>query len=129
FDPSTDVLDWDMWVRVAAHGPVWYEPEPLALYRVRGGGVTDRMVTTGSNVRGLREVIRRNQALLPRERADAITAAALEDTVRTRGAIWWIPRPWRRSRWAASATAAPARRRRGASSTAATSRRRSSGSS
>jgi glycosyltransferase involved in cell wall biosynthesis len=80
FDPSTDVLDWDMWVRVAAQGPVWYDPEPLALYRVRGGGVTDRMVTTGSNVRGLRAVIRRNHALLPPERADAITAAALEDT-------------------------------------------------
>jgi glycosyltransferase involved in cell wall biosynthesis len=83
FDPSTDVLDWDMWVRVAAHGPVWYEPEPLALYRVRGGGVTDRMVTTGSNVRGLREVIRRNQALLPPGRSEAITAAALEDTALT----------------------------------------------
>jgi glycosyltransferase involved in cell wall biosynthesis len=80
---DSDVLDWDMWVRVAAHGPVWYEPEPLALYRVRGGGVTDRMVTTGSNVRGIREVIERNHALLPPGRADAITAAALEDTALT----------------------------------------------
>lgn len=83
FDSSTDVLDWDMWVRVAAHGPVWYEPEPLALYRVRGGGVTDRMVTTGSNVQGLRQVIQRNRALLPPERAHAVTAAALEDTALT----------------------------------------------
>ena len=24
-----------MWMRIAAHYPVWYEPEPLALYRLR----------------------------------------------------------------------------------------------
>jgi glycosyltransferase involved in cell wall biosynthesis len=83
FDPGTDVLDWDMWVRVAAAGPVWYEPEALALYRVRGGGVTESMVTSGSNVRGLRQVIASNRALLPPDRADAITAAALEDTALT----------------------------------------------
>lgn len=83
FDPSTDVLDWDMWVRVAAAGPVWYEPEPLALYRVRGGGVTDSMVTSGRNVQGLRRVIASNRDLLPPERAEAITAAALEDTALT----------------------------------------------
>ena len=27
--------DWEMWVRLATRYPVWYEPEPLALYRVR----------------------------------------------------------------------------------------------
>jgi glycosyltransferase involved in cell wall biosynthesis len=34
--------DWEMWVRIAAHYPVWYEPEPLAAYRVvRRGSLTD----------------------------------------------------------------------------------------
>jgi glycosyltransferase involved in cell wall biosynthesis len=27
--------DWEMWVRIATRFPVWYEPEPLAEYRVR----------------------------------------------------------------------------------------------
>src|SRR4029077_3394702 len=25
--------DWEMWARIAVHYPVWYEVEPLALYR------------------------------------------------------------------------------------------------
>src|SRR5215217_4497698 len=33
--------DWEMWVRIAAHYPVWFEVEPLAAYRVtRPGSVT-----------------------------------------------------------------------------------------
>ncbi|NJL21215.1 MAG: glycosyltransferase [Leptolyngbyaceae cyanobacterium SM1_3_5] len=33
--------DWEMWVRIAAHYPVWFEPEPLAAYRVtRAGSLT-----------------------------------------------------------------------------------------
>ncbi|QUT05685.1 glycosyltransferase [Sphingobium phenoxybenzoativorans] len=34
--------DWEMWVRIAAHYPVWYEPAPLAEYRQRPDSTTDR---------------------------------------------------------------------------------------
>jgi len=27
-------FDWDLWNRIAALGPVWYDPRPLAQYRV-----------------------------------------------------------------------------------------------
>jgi glycosyltransferase involved in cell wall biosynthesis len=30
--------DWEMWVRIAAHYPVWFEPEPLATYRMQRPG-------------------------------------------------------------------------------------------
>lgn len=30
--------DWEMWVRIAAHFPVWFEPEPLAAYRMKRSG-------------------------------------------------------------------------------------------
>ncbi len=30
--------DWEMWVRIAAHHPVWFEPEPLAAYRMQRPG-------------------------------------------------------------------------------------------
>jgi hypothetical protein len=43
--------DWEMWVRIASRYPVWYEPEPLAVYRVRSGSNTSRMVLTGENIR------------------------------------------------------------------------------
>ncbi len=43
FDPSfrTAGEDWEMWVRIAANYPVWYEPAPLACYRLsRPGSLT-----------------------------------------------------------------------------------------
>lgn len=33
--------DWEMWLRVAAAGPVWWEPAALAVYRVREGSLSD----------------------------------------------------------------------------------------
>jgi glycosyltransferase involved in cell wall biosynthesis len=33
-------FDWDLWNRVAASGPVWYDPRPLANYRVHQESAT-----------------------------------------------------------------------------------------
>ncbi|HEX2542198.1 MAG TPA: glycosyltransferase [Caldimonas sp.] len=44
FDPALKFLiDWEMWVRIAAHGPVAYCPEVLAEYRVHGESETARL--------------------------------------------------------------------------------------
>jgi GT2 family glycosyltransferase len=43
--------DWEMWVRIAANYPVWYEPEVLAEYRMHGSSSTNRNVRTGENIR------------------------------------------------------------------------------
>jgi glycosyltransferase involved in cell wall biosynthesis len=75
--------DWEMWVRVAAHYPVGYLPEPLALYRVHAVSRTGRFVRTGANVRDLRRVIEINREHLPPGRADALTRKALRVTART----------------------------------------------
>ena len=46
--------DWEMWVRIAAHYPVWFEVEPLTAYRVRRpGSVTQSSVRTGKVVRAM----------------------------------------------------------------------------
>jgi glycosyltransferase involved in cell wall biosynthesis len=50
--------DWEMWIRIAAHYPIWYEPEPLALYRIHTNSNTGRHVATGEDVRYTREAIR-----------------------------------------------------------------------
>jgi len=42
--------DWDMWKRIAARFPVWYEPEPLALYRIHTRSDTSRLMRTGANI-------------------------------------------------------------------------------
>jgi glycosyltransferase involved in cell wall biosynthesis len=75
--------DWEMWVRIAAHYPVAYLPEPLALYRVHATSRTGRFVRTGENVHDLRRVIEINREHLPRGRADALTRKALRVTATT----------------------------------------------
>ncbi|MBD1907413.1 glycosyltransferase [Funiculus sociatus GB2-A5] len=53
--------DWEMWVRIAAHYPVWYEVEPLAIYRSHSASLTGRFIRTGHNIRDTymaREIIK-----------------------------------------------------------------------
>jgi glycosyltransferase involved in cell wall biosynthesis len=68
--------DWEMWVRIAAQYPVWYEVEPLALYRVHRSSLTGNTVRTGKNARDLRQVMEINRSYLPEEYADEWTNRA-----------------------------------------------------
>lgn len=70
--------DWEMWVRIAATYPVWYEVEPLALYRIRPASLSGKSVRTGENGRDLRMVIQLNQAHLPESHASKWTKLAAE---------------------------------------------------
>jgi GT2 family glycosyltransferase len=80
FDPRAGLVgeDWEMWVRIAGHFPVWYEPEPLAVYRVHGSSITSGIASNASDVRELRDVIELNRRVLPPGRADAISRQARE---------------------------------------------------
>lgn len=68
--------DWEMWVRIAAHYPVWYEPGALAGYRMHLKSKSQRALRTGANVPELRKAIQINRAYLPPEHADRITRTA-----------------------------------------------------
>jgi GT2 family glycosyltransferase len=68
--------DWEMWVRIAAHYPVWYEPEPLAVYRVHLRSKSQRALRTGANVVELRKAIEINRGHLPPGHADRVTRIA-----------------------------------------------------
>jgi GT2 family glycosyltransferase len=65
--------DWEMWVRIAARYSVWYEVEPLALYRIHPTSLSNGSIRTGSNGRDMRLVLMINKASLPVERAEALT--------------------------------------------------------
>jgi hypothetical protein len=43
-------LDWELWVRIAARYPIWYEPNPLACYRLHKGNETARLSRTGTDL-------------------------------------------------------------------------------
>jgi glycosyltransferase involved in cell wall biosynthesis len=68
--------DWEMWVRIAARYAVWYEVEPLALYRVHSASLTGNTMRTGENGRELRQVIEIIKPYLPEEHAQAWTDRA-----------------------------------------------------
>jgi hypothetical protein len=61
--------DWEMWVRIATRYPVWFEAEPLALYRVHQRSLSGRTVTTGDNMKDMARVIEIIAGYLPREQA------------------------------------------------------------
>ena len=72
--------DWEMWTRIAAHYPVWYDPEPLALYRVHGSSLTSDAAQTGQNMRDLERAIAINRELLPPGKAEALSRIAARES-------------------------------------------------
>lgn len=68
--------DWEMWVRIAAHFPIWYEPLPLAVYRMHEASNTERHVASAKDAAYNRLAIRIFSAYLPEHRVDEITRRA-----------------------------------------------------
>lgn len=58
-------LDWEMWVRIAAAGAVWYEPRVLAVYRRHPTNESHRLVTSGAVWPDLVQAIELNVRRLP----------------------------------------------------------------
>jgi len=68
--------DWEMWVRIASRYPVWYETEPLALYRMHADSNTGRNIRTADDMRYTRAAIDLFAAHLPPTRAADIVRTA-----------------------------------------------------
>ena len=68
--------DWEMWVRVAAHFPVWYEVEPLAAYRMHADSNTGRHTSSAEDIRYTRMAIDLFTPYLPPARAREIARRA-----------------------------------------------------
>lgn len=67
--------DWEMWVRIAARYAVYYDPEPLAVYRIRGSSLTHTTTPT-RNVEQLRLVAELNREVLPLSAGAVLTRRA-----------------------------------------------------
>jgi glycosyltransferase involved in cell wall biosynthesis len=78
FDPRLLCAeDWEMWVRIAAHYPIWYEPAVLAAYRVHDSSNTSRHLRNAEELRYSRLAIHLFRHLLPPQREAAIRRNAL----------------------------------------------------
>jgi GT2 family glycosyltransferase len=70
--------DWEMCVRIAAHYPVWYEVELLALYRMTSLSHSKAGFRTGRGAQDLRRTILINRSSLPESRGETLTKQALQ---------------------------------------------------
>jgi hypothetical protein len=70
--------DWQMWIRIAANYPIWYEPSALAACRLHSGSETSNLMKSGRPVADFRRSIEISEYLLPPDRADAISRRARE---------------------------------------------------
>lgn len=70
--------DWEMWVRIAAHFPIWYESEPLAVYRMHSNSNTGRHIRSAEDMRYTRLAIELFHSYLPEEIAARVTRKARE---------------------------------------------------
>jgi glycosyltransferase involved in cell wall biosynthesis len=70
--------DWEMWVRIATRFPVWFEPEPLAVYRMeRPGSLSGDVRGTAGPARYMLEVSDVVASYLPTYLGSERSAAAL----------------------------------------------------
>jgi hypothetical protein len=101
--------DWEMWVRIAVHYPVWFEPEPLAAYRVkRPGALTDDAGRTGRLARDMRRATEIIEGYLPDHLPQA-EARTLTRRARTTYAGWGleaVEQMLEAGRWGAAAAQA-----------------------
>jgi glycosyltransferase involved in cell wall biosynthesis len=70
--------DWEMWIRIAAHYPIWYEPSILAAFRCHSAQWTGSCVRSGLNIADMRRCIAIVRPLLPAARAEIISKKAKE---------------------------------------------------
>jgi glycosyltransferase involved in cell wall biosynthesis len=75
--------DWEMWTRIAAQYPIWYEPEVLAAYRVHSDSYTAQLAERGQLFSDMRRCIEICHSYLPSEQADAISEKARDEV-----ALW-----------------------------------------
>ncbi len=71
--------DWEMWIRIAAHFPVAYSPECLALYRggqENAASITSNSLLKGQNFENVKRVIALSQHYLPPEKRQYIKSMA-----------------------------------------------------
>ncbi|MBE9039588.1 glycosyltransferase family 2 protein [Oscillatoriales cyanobacterium LEGE 11467] len=68
--------DWEMWVRIAANYPVWYEAQPLAIRRRHSVSLSGDSRRTGKNMQDVRKAISIVQQYIPDRTARKLSRTA-----------------------------------------------------
>lgn len=73
-------LDWEMWVRIAAQFPVWYDPKPMAVFRRHAESESSRLLSKGEVWPDLVRAMHVNAASFPDHQRDSLV---------NKGAHWY----------------------------------------
>jgi GT2 family glycosyltransferase len=82
-------LDWDMWKRIAAAYPIWYEPEALACYRRHGESASVAFQRSGENIAEIDRSITLSESELPAAIAAETTRRTRENYARYAAGLAW----------------------------------------
>ncbi|HSP96152.1 MAG TPA: glycosyltransferase [Candidatus Dormibacteraeota bacterium] len=82
-------LDWDMWKRIAAAYPLWYEPEALACYRRHDESASIAFQRSGANMAEIDRSIALSHAALPPTIAAETTRRTRENYARYATGLAW----------------------------------------
>ncbi|HEY4002235.1 MAG TPA: glycosyltransferase family 2 protein [Candidatus Xenobia bacterium] len=66
-EQARSAYDWDMWKRIAAYGPVWFEPTPLANFRAHPQALSRTLRRNGVQIADAAQSIALSSAWIPRE--------------------------------------------------------------
>jgi glycosyltransferase involved in cell wall biosynthesis len=69
-------LDWEMWQRIAAQYPFWFEPSILACYRVHPASASSMLMLEAVDARDVRSMIDMTMGYHPPHRASLLTRQA-----------------------------------------------------
>jgi hypothetical protein len=70
--------DWEMWIRIAAHFPIWYEPTTLGAWRIHSQSATAAMIVSRVTFADMRRCIEISRSWLPPDCAETISRRAKE---------------------------------------------------
>lgn len=82
-------LDWEMWKRIAVRYPIWFDPAPLASYRVHGDSATRALQRTGENLNEIRANIEDSATLLPEALAEEVLRGARDHYAKHAVSVAW----------------------------------------
>jgi glycosyltransferase involved in cell wall biosynthesis len=67
--------DWELWLRISRHYPIWFEPKALAAYRLHSASESSKLIETGQNIADTRRSIEIAAGYLPQEKVALLNIA------------------------------------------------------
>ncbi len=73
---AASAADWEMWKRIVAHYPIWYEPKILACFRRHSDSTSSGLIRRGENIADTYKAIDISKNYLPPPLASILTQQA-----------------------------------------------------